>query len=117
MITEDIKEAFTSDEHIFQQTVLLREYQFSIKGLSEPDPIKIKIYYDFEYTRGPYRFELSHYIHTPTQMGPYIPSAPNFESESLALEYGISAITEYIGAAIREGHKLDSKWFVKNEDF
>jgi len=62
-----------------------------------------------------YRFELSHYIHTPEQAGPYIPSGPYYPTVDDAAEKAIYfTIVDWYKEAITKGHTPDESWLVPN---
>lgn len=68
-----------------------------------------------EIPSGRYRFELSHWIQTPEQAGPYIPSAPYFDSVEIAVEHAVEfTIMNYYREAISKGYSPDASWLVPN---
>lgn len=106
-------QAIFDNESITDVQIFVSEYQFSLKGIAQP--ITIRIYKNIN--RNWYEFTQSHYIHTPTQGGPYITSRPWNDDEKLALHQAVSGVTTYYNSAIREGHAPQESWLVKNEDF
>ena len=91
---KELIKTFLMDNFIISQSVLVREYEFNIKGLEDFEKIKVKIYHDVYRKEFPFRFELSHYPKTPMQTGTYIPTTPFEESEEAALLRAISSLTE-----------------------
>ncbi len=105
---EDIVNELRQSDAIFEGSILVREVTF--RPAEIPDvKVTIQIWYDPD-RRDAYRFDLSHYAHTPEQAGPYIPSGPWYPTEALALHRGISAITDWIGAAKAKGHSPHVTW-------
>lgn len=60
------------------------------------------------------KFDVSHAIHTPLQMGPYRTSRPFSDDPPYALHQAISGLTQYYGDAIRAGHTPEESWLVEN---
>jgi len=81
-------------------------YSFWLKSI----PIKISIILSVNPSRGGFNFDLSHYIKTPSQIGPYRPSRPWGDSKDYALNLAISSITQYYKQAIKEGHIPTKDW-------
>jgi hypothetical protein len=108
----DIESAM-SDKIVENPRKLVSEYQFRLQGLSPL--IKIRIYKGIG-AKG-VEFEQSHYIHTPTQAGPYITSRPWGDDEAYALHEAVTGFTTYYNAAVREGHAPKDSWLIPNEDF
>jgi hypothetical protein len=62
-------------------------------------------------------FEQSHYINTPTQMGPYRTSRPWGDDEAYSLHLAVKTITQHYNEAVRQGHTPSESWLVPNEHF
>lgn len=106
-------ESAMSDELIENPRKLISEYQFTLRDLSPVITICL-----YKPLRGEgIEFEQSHYIHTPTQIGPYITSRPWGDDEAYALHLAITSITQYYNDAIRRGYTPDNSWLIPNEHF
>lgn len=81
-------------------------YSFWLKGI----PVEISVMLSINPLRGGFNFKLSHYIKTPSQIGPYRPSRPWGDSKDYALNLAISAITQYYKEAIKEGYVPSNEW-------
>jgi hypothetical protein len=103
-----------SEELLSEQSVLVNEYSFFLGDITAR--IKVRIYYDAYRERDPYRFSLSHYIKTPMQAGPYIPSTPWTGSEATALGRGLDSLTRQYNHAVENGHIPSETWLVKASD-
>ena len=93
----------------FEPAVLIREYSVRLTEIPSV-ALGIRIYYDADRERDPYRFDLSHLAATPTQAGPYLPSGPWRASEAGALRAGLEAVTKWVKIAVREGHAPSERW-------
>ena len=58
-------------------------------------------------------FQVSHAIHTPTQIGPYWTSVPFEDDPPYALRRAIRGLTQYYEEAVREGHKPHEGWLTQ----
>jgi len=101
------------DEAIESSLVFVPEYRFTLNDISIP--VSIKIFRNLD--RNWFEFEQSHYIHTPTQAGPYITSRPWNDDEMSALHQAVSGIIQYYNSAVKEGHPPSDGWLKKNEVF
>jgi hypothetical protein len=108
----DIKSAI-SDEIIENPRKLLSEYQFILRDLSPRITIRL---YELIGAAG-IAFEQSHYIHTPMQAEPYIPSYPLGDYEASALQLAVTSLTQYYNDAVRQGHMPSNEWLSPNEHF
>lgn len=106
------------NEYIVDLTVLVSEYTFSLKEI-EGTEIKIKIWMHDHSFGGTdrYTYTLSHYLHTPVQIGPYQSNAIFCKTEQDALRRAITTITMHYPEAKRAGHSPSSQWLVRNEHF
>lgn len=104
-------------EHIYELYTLIGQYSFHVEGMAGLE-IRVKVWLsDVSYGGDRYSYTISHNVHTPTQMGPYYPSAPFATSEKAAVERAIrDTLTFYLGAK-KQGHEPSTDWFVPNEDF
>lgn len=59
-----------------------------------------------------FEFDLSHYMHTPEQAGPYMPSLPFSSSPESALNRAVSALVDYYDEAVKAGHKPKESWLI-----
>jgi hypothetical protein len=89
------------------------EYRFRLKGIAMT--ITLRFLKDIE--TGIVSFEQSHYIHTPTQMGPYITSRPSNDDETRALNQALFGFRNHYEGAVAAGHVPNDSWLVPNEDF
>jgi len=101
------------DESIDNPRKLISEYQFRLRDLSPA--ITIRLYKPVG-GKG-IEFEQSHYIKTPTQIGPYITSRKWGDYEAYALHLAITSITQYYKEAVSEGHVPNNSWLIANEHF
>lgn len=86
-------------------------YSFWLIGI----PTEIQVVLSINPARGGYNFHLSHFIHTPKQIGPYRPSRPWGDDEAYALRLAITAITQHYKDAVNAGLAPSKSWLVKNE--
>lgn len=108
---DDILRVVENNKDIYELKKLVNVYEFYLSAFSEPVKVTVEIYHASDMTN-PYQFSLSHYVRTPLQAGPYVPSAPYYASEAIALSQAIEAITSFIKAAVREGHEPRAEWLV-----
>jgi len=111
-----VQEIFDS-EHITEPRKILGEYEFNLKEI--PTQIRIRISQEINppIPDYPFHFELSHYIHTPTQAGPYTTSRPWGTTEHDALHRAVDCLVSYYKSAIQAGHAPEKSWLVANEYF
>ena len=81
-------------------------YSFWLKGI----PIEVSVVLSINPVRGGYNFNLSHFIKTPSQAGPYRPGRPWGDDEAYALHLAVTAITQYYNQAVKEGHSPSEEW-------
>lgn len=104
-----IDEAF-NDEAIERSEKTESGYSFWLKGI----PVEVSVVLSVNPNRGGYNFHLSHFIKTPSQIGPYRPSRPWGDDEAYSLHLAITAITQYYSQAVKEGHSPSVEWLVPN---
>ena len=92
--------------------VLEREIGFQHPDIPEVR-IMVQVWWHRDLEPEPYRFELSHYVHTPEQVRPYVPSSPYARTAVAAVERAIAAIMDQIERAKRAGHSPDPSWFLR----
>ena len=115
MAFDDTTEVLKRHNETLEQCILVREVKLRLRSI-ESVQITIRIWFDIE-QRDQYRFDLSHYVHSPVQAGPYIPSAPWCPTEALALEGGIEALTNWVESGQKEGHEPSPSWLIPAHDF
>lgn len=95
---------------------LVREYRFYVGELTTAVAVRIwktrESYGGCEYT-----FTQSHYMHTPTQAGPHMTSAPFGGSEEDALCRALSTFSMWYEGAVQAGQQPKESWLVPNEYF
>lgn len=106
------KEIFR-DPAITRAKKLISEYRFELDKI----PIEITIRLYEGYSGNGVGFEQSHFIHTPTQIGPYKTSCPCDDTESSALHQAVRGFLTYYNEAVKEGHTPDESWLVQNNNF
>lgn len=112
-MNEEIEISSFNEEPIANARKLISEYKFNLGELSTTITIRLyKLINNHQVA-----FEQSHFIHTPTQVGPYITSRPYNDNESSALRQAITGFTQYYDAAVREGHQPNDSWLKVNEHF
>ncbi|HCI9483990.1 hypothetical protein [Raoultella ornithinolytica] len=79
--------------------------------------IKIKIYKSSVIESLPYHFDVSHHVHTPTQISPYYPSRTSAQTEDEAISQAISTTTSFLKSALAQGLEPDDTWLVPNKRF
>lgn len=104
-------DAALQDEAIERTEKTDEGYSFWLKGI----PIEIRVVLSINPARGGYNFHLSHFIHTPKQIGPYLPSRPWGDDEAYALRLAVTAITQYYSDAVKAGIAPCSEWLIANE--
>jgi hypothetical protein len=92
---------------------LIREYEFTLKGISIP--VRIRLYKVFGHEG--VLFAQSHHIKTPTQIGKYVTSRPWNDDLGSALWQAVTGITRYYKEAVAAGHSPSDDWLVPNECF
>ncbi|GKW33876.1 MULTISPECIES: hypothetical protein [Pectobacterium] len=103
----EIEDAFDSEGILEYSEKDENTYVFSLKDI----PVEITVRLTKTESNS-YRFELSHYIHTPEQLGPYRPSRSGGDDREYALYRAVTAITFYYDLAIGKGHKPSAEWIV-----
>jgi len=105
---DELQRVLQNAAGLLEASVLVREVTFRPEDI--PDvKVTVRIWFDAGHQRQPYRFELSHHAQSPSQASPYV-SSPYYETEALALQRGISAITDWIEQGKRNGHSPESNW-------
>lgn len=103
--------------HIDELRCLVHEFVFAMEEVPGI-PIKVKVWKSSRsYGGDQFTYTVSHYIHTPTQIGPYVPGAPFSDRADRIARKAIRSIVSYYDEAIKTGHTPSAKWFVPNEDF
>jgi hypothetical protein len=106
-------ESALNDDLAHDQRRLVGEYQFRVGDLETRIHVRL-----LEDVRGNgVHFEQSHFIHTPTQGGPYATSRPWGDDEGYALHQAVTSITLYYRQAVDAGHKPQESWLVPNRSF
>lgn len=75
--------------------------------------VTIEVWWHRDRSKSPYRFELSHYVQTPEQVRPYVPSEPYAPTEVKAVERAIAAIMDQVERAKRAGLAPDPSWLLR----
>lgn len=104
-------ELILKDEVIEKFETSGEEYSFWLKDIDVP----IKVMLTVNPASGGYNFHLSHYIHTPNQIGPYRPSRPWGDDKAYALRLAVTAITQYYKEAVKAGHQPSAGWLIPNK--
>ena len=102
-----------SHNSVVELSVLVRMLTFSFPRMEQPR-VTVRIWYDRDQIDSPFRYETSHYCHTPLQAGPYISSAPWRSTEEDAIAAAVSSIGTMIASAIEQGYEPDPAWLVPN---
>ena len=66
---------------------------------------------------GRYEYTVSHAIHNPEQLGPYLSSIPYGDTPEEALAKAIDDLTIFYSAGIRRGHEPAESWLVRRRSF
>lgn len=116
---EYILSKLDSNNEVSESYILIRELSIYIStlNLDFSPKVKIKIYQSNALPHSPYRFDVSHHVHTPLQMDPYHPSNVHSDTEISAIELAISSTASFINSAIYKGYEPDDSWMVKNKYF
>ena len=104
-------ESALEDEALEKTEKTYEGYSIWLKDI----PVEISIVLSVNPSRGGFDFRISHYIRTPTQIGPYIPSRPWGDDEAYALHLAVSTITQYYKDATKKGHVPSQSWLTQNE--
>jgi hypothetical protein len=105
------------DEDFYEAKLLAAQYSFRLQEIPGVE-IKVNIWETKDtYGNCNFSFTQSHFLHAPTQAGPYGTSAPFGETVEDALRRALGTFTVFLTSAIKEGHKPSSKWLVENENF
>lgn len=106
-----IEDALNDDDSAIEKTEITNSgYSIWLKSI----PIEIRITLSTNPLHGGFNFDLSHHIHTPTQIGPYHPSRPWGDDEAYALHLAVTAITQFYKQAVDAGHKPSKSWLIPN---
>lgn len=92
---------------------LVSEYQFRLGTLGPLISIRL---YEVIGHEG-VRFEQGHFIHIPTQAGPYMTSKQWNDNEARALNQVVSGFTRHSEDAVKGGQEPKDSWLVPTEDF
>lgn len=108
--------AWTFDEALADDlvTVVTRDdsagtFEFQVGELETVITIELGRFMDSEHTK----FRRSHAIHTPVQIGPYLPSRDFDDYPACALHRAIDSITDYYRQAVQKGHTPAEDWLVR----
>ena len=83
-------------------------FQIRVGTLETLVTIRLCRYMTSEHTR----FEVSHAIKTPLQIGPYRTSVPSDDSPGSALHRAIDGLTRWYRDAVKMGHEPREDWLV-----
>ena len=83
-------EAALENDSIEKTEISGQGYSFWLKGI----PVQIRVVLSVNPAQGGFNFYLSHFIHTPKQIGPYHPSHPWSDDQAYALRLAVTAITQ-----------------------
>ncbi len=104
-------EAALENDAIEKTEISGQGYSFWLKGI----PVEIRVVLSVNPAQGGFNFHLSHFIHTPKQIGPYHPSRPWGDDQAYALRLAVTAITQYYKEAVNAGLSPSEKWLIPNE--
>lgn len=104
-------DAALEDEAIEKTKKTNEGYSFWLKGI----PTEIRVVLSINPVFGGYNFQLSHFIHTPKQIGPYRPSRPCGDDDAYALHMAITTITQHYREAVNAGLSPNSAWLIPNQ--
>jgi hypothetical protein len=116
---QEIAEYLSGNPKVIEGYVLVREVKVLLSVENEHGYVptfKIKVYYGPP-TGRPYTYDLSHYVKTPSQIGPYISSHNAFISEIEAIESAINANLSFLKLAIGQGLTPDDSWLQENKHY
>ena len=109
--------AFTVDEaldddliHVIDRHDEVGTFTVRLGSLETPITIELGRFQSSEETK----FWVSHAIKTPSQHDPYTPSVFYKPSWGDALQEAVSSLTMYYRIAVRDGHKPEESWLVRN---
>lgn len=94
----------------YQELVRTAEFRFE----NIPVTVKLEVFNTFA-EHGPgcfYYVRQSHFIATPVQAGPYIPSGPFFANPEVGIQTVIDWMLAFYNEAIRKGHKPSESWLM-----
>jgi hypothetical protein len=91
----------------------ISEYRFRLGELSTV--VRVRLFQEMGTER--VHFEQSHFIHAPTQAGPYMTSRPWNDDEDAALDQVVRFFEMHYREAVEKGHTPDDSWLVANEAF
>jgi hypothetical protein len=112
-MSHTVEDSLLGNEYIGNARKFLAEYNFTVGDLETV--ITIRLYQDLDGRS--VHFRQSHFIHTPTQAGPYRTSRPWNDDEGAALNQAVTSITQYYGEAVKAGHEPKESWLVPNQYF
>ncbi len=116
MSIDEVIAVLDKNDEVMESYVLLREIKLCLDVGDDFHPfIKVKIYKSSA-IKPAYHFSVSHYVHTPDQVAPYITSRPYADSEEAAIQQAISTTTSFIKTAIKAGHEPSESWLVPNDN-
>lgn len=81
--------------------------QFQLPGIYEVVDIRLRAL-----PGGWFRFDRSHAIHTPVQLGPYYPTRDIDDDAPYAMHRAIESLASYHRAAVGQGHTPSESWLV-----
>ncbi|MCE2697808.1 MAG: hypothetical protein PX483_03945 [Nostocales cyanobacterium LE14-WE4] len=117
-MSEDIKSLLKESPKVTEAFILSSEIKICLKCSNDYTPsIKVRIYKNTISEKEPYTYEVSHYVKTPLQLGPYYSELINRETESAAVEKAIEDVVSYINGAIDAGHEPSNDWLIPNENW
>ena len=62
-------------------------------------------------------FEQSHFLQTPDQTSPVVPSLKSDNNEAYALAHAVETLTLSYEAALALGHEPSDSWLLPNDDY
>ena len=113
---EMIAEKFPTNG-IESASIVVCEGSFTLEGIDTE--IRFRIHRDITAVMPgePYGFELSHWIHTPQQAGPYTPSAPWCPSVEWAVRRAVkNTISDHYDEAVNAGREPEDSWLIPNSN-
>jgi len=84
-------------------------YEIRVGSLNKIITIELGRFLDSNFTK----FWISHAIHTPEQISPYVGSRRFADCPAYALDQAITGLTEYYRIAVEKGHRPAESWLVK----
>ena len=108
---EEIESTLRIDKSLSHWETCVDGWTFKLKDIETE--ILIRLY--INPVHGGYNFSLSHFIHTPTQATPYVPSRPWGDNLDYAFQQGLLAITSYYREAVEQGYSPSTAWLKPNK--